>query len=413
MYTWFIARRLFSSSDGSRRVSQPTMRIATLGVAVGVAIMLVSVSVVLGFQREIRQKIMGLGAHVQVMNYESLVTPEWLPIVIDDEIRSELDSIPHVSHVQRFCTKIGMLKTDDAFQGAMFRGVGQEYDTTFLQSNLIKGRLPRFSDQKASGEILISSNVAHELKLDLEDNVFAYFFEKSVRVRKFRVVGIFCTNIADFDDKLVFTDLKTIHSLLKWDTNQMSGAELLLDDYENTPQVVPQIIDKIHQRQDAYGATYTFMTIKEMYPQIFSWLALLDLDVVVILVLMICVAGFTMISGLLIIILERTNFIGVMKALGAPNREMRHLFLYFAVFIILRGMLIGNGLAFVLILIQKHTGLIHLDPAVYYVDSVPLVVDWVYVLLINLLTLFACVLALIVPSYLVSNIHPARSIRFE
>ena len=205
----------------------------------------------------------------------------------------------------------------------------------------------------------------------------------------------------------------TVHRLLNWDTHQMSGAEILTDDITRLDDVRDHLVKSIHKQHDAYGAQYTSMTIRELYPQVFAWLHLLDLDVWVILILMTCVAGFTMISGLLIIILERTNFIGVMKAMGATNAEMRHLFLNYAVFIVLRGMIYGNLLAFALIVLQYFTGIVHLDPNVYYVDSVPVLFCWPYFLLVNIFTLVSCVMALILPSYIISSIHPARSIRFE
>ena len=211
----------------------------------------------------------------------------------------------------------------------------------------------------------------------------------------------------------MFTDVTTVQKILGFDSFQYSGAEIKLSDFNQLDEANTYIINNVNRTQDSYGEYYTSMTIFEMNPQIFAWLQLLDLDVLVILILMVCVAGFTMISGLLIIILERTNFIGVMKALGADNSRMRHIFLYFSSFIILRGLLIGNLLAFVLIFIQLQWQVVHLDAAVYYVDAVPVCINWGYFLIINLATLLICILALIIPSYLISNIHPAKSIRFE
>ncbi len=413
MYIGFIARRLFSHSGTDKRVSLSAMRIATAGVAVGVAIMLVSVSVVMGFQQEIRGKLMGLGSHIQVLNYESLGSAEMLPIAMDSALMQRVESIPHVRHVQRFCMKGGMLKTEDAFRGIMLRGVGQEYDQEFLRQHLTEGEIPQFSDSTRSGKILISHAVAAQLGLKMGDDVYSYFFDQTIRVRKFHISGIYRTGLTDFDDRLVFTDLGTVRSLLRWEADQVSGLEVLLDDYGHAAEALPYFTDAVNKLQDHYGAHYTSLSLQELYPQMFSWLALMDMDVWVILVLMTCVAGFTMISGLLIIILERTNFIGVMKALGATNGQLRHLFLYFAVLIILRGMLIGNAVALCLMLVQKYTGIVQLDAEVYYVDAVPVLMDWTAYLLINLLTITASTLALIVPSYLVSNIHPARSIRFE
>ena len=413
MYTWMMAKRMFSHQSDVGRVSRPAISISTLGVAIGVAVMLISVSIALAFQKEVQSKLLGFGAHVQVFSYESLGAEEMKPIVIDEDVMKRLSSVSGVAHVQRFCTKPGMLKTDDTFQGVMFRGVGQEYDTNFLSSHLVEGEMPVFTDSASSGQLLISSQLANKLRLKVGSDVYAYFFENAVRARRFRVSGIYCTHLSDFDSQIVFADLYTVHRLLGWDTNQFSGAEVLVSDFERLDEVSNRIVKRINKKQDAYGAQYTSMTIRELYPQVFAWLHLLDMDVWVILILMTCVAGFTMISGLLIIILERTNFIGVMKAMGATNGEMRTLFLHYASFIILRGMLFGNLLALGLLALQHFTGLIHLDADVYYVDCVPVLFCWPYFLVVNLFTLVASMLALVLPSCIISTIHPARSIRFE
>lgn len=412
-YAWMMARRMFSHREDAGRVSRPAITISTLGVSIGLAVMLASVSVAMGFQREVQAKLLGFGAHIQVFSYESLGSNEMKPIVVDKEVLKRLERISGVKHAQRFCVKPGMLKTNDSFRGVVFRGIGQEYDTTFLARNLVAGAIPLLTDSVSSGRLLVSQALARQLKLEVGSSVYAYFFENSVKARRFRVSGIYCTHLSDFDSQVVFTDLHTVHGLLDWDTNQQGGAELLTDDFGKLEQVKEQVVKAINRKRDAYGAQYTSMTIRELYPQVFAWLDLLDLDVWVILILMTCVAGFTMISGLLIIILEHTNFIGVMKAMGATNREMRHLFLHYAGFIVLRGMLFGNILAFALLALQHFTGLVRLNPEVYYVESVPVMFCWGYFVLVNCFTLISCIMALLLPSYIISSVHPARSIRFE
>ena len=414
MYTWHIARRLFRHSGDERRVSRPVITIATWGVAVGVCVMILSVCVTMGFQREIRGKVIGFGSHIQVVNAERMYKPfDGNPILMDSTMAQKLSAIEGVRHVQRFCQKSGMIKTDEAFRGMAIRGVGEEYDTLFLSKHLQEGRLPVFSDTQSSNEIIISSRVANQLKLKLNDKVFAYFFEQKVRARRFTVVGIYNTNLSDFDNSFVFTDIATVHKLWGWHPEQYSGAELLLTDFEQLESVNQRVAEMVNHTEDPYGARYLSTTIKDLYSMIFSWLSLLDVNVWVILILMVCVAGFTMVSGLLIIILERTNFIGVMKAMGAENRKIRHIFLFFATFIIGRGLLFGNILAIGVMLCQEKFQLFHLDPQSYYVDTVPLYIHVGYILLVDVFTLIVSVLALIVPSYLISNIHPARSIRFE
>lgn len=413
MFTWFIASRLFRHSDDVKRVSKPAIRIATLGVAVGVAIMLLSTGVVLAFQSEIKNKVLGFGSHIQVINYDSQNAEQYKPIVFNQETFSVLDSVPGAQTVSPFCIKPGMLKTDNTFRGVMFKGVGERYDYSFFRNHLVDGEISSFPDTSNTGKLVISQSLSKQMSLKVGSDVYAYFFEDRVKARKFKVSAIYCTNLTDFDNKLVFTDVSTVQKLLGFDTYQYSGAEIWLNDFNQLPEASSYIINKVNRTQDPYGAYYTSMNIYEMYPQIFAWLQLLNLDVWVILILMVCVAGVTMISGLLIIILERTNFIGILKALGASNARMRHIFLYFSFFVILRGMIYGNILAFAIIFIQQQWHLIHLDPTVYYVEAVPVTIDWAFFAIINVATLIICVLALVVPSYLISNIHPARSIRFE
>lgn len=413
MFTWFIASRLFRHSDDVKRVSKPAIRIATLGVAVGVAIMLLSTGVVLAFQSEIRNKVLGFGSHIQVINYDSQNSEQYKPIVFNTETFSLLDSVPGAQTISPFCIKPGMLKTDNTFRGVMFKGVGERYDYSFFRKHLVEGEITSFPDTSATGKLIISQSLSKQMSLKVGADVYAYFFEDKVKARKFKVSAIYCTNLTDFDNKLVFTDVSTVQKLLGFDTYQYSGAEIWLNDFTQLPEASSYIINNVNRTQDPYGAYYTSMSIYEMYPQIFAWLQLLNLDVWVILILMVCVAGVTMISGLFIIILERTNFIGILKALGASNARMRHIFLYFSFFVILRGLIYGNVLAFAIIFIQQQWHLIHLDPSVYYVEAVPVTINWLYFAIINVATLLICVLALVIPSYLISNIHPAKSIRFE
>ena len=412
-FSWFVAKRLFAQGGSSGRASRLATGIATVGVAIGLAVMLVSVSIVLGFQKEVQDKVLGFGAHIKVMNYKSIGQQEFSPIVIDDSITSKLQAIPNVASVARFCIKPGMLKTDANFKGIAIQGIGQDYDQSFISSHLVKGEIPEFTDSVSSGKLVISQAMAREMQVDTGQEIYAYFFEKTVRARKFTVAGIYQTNLTDFDKNFAYTDLCTIHRLLGWDSQQYAGAEIRLKDFERLDETLMDVINKVNHKQDAYGNYYSSLTIRQEHPQIFGWLQLLDMDIVVILILMICISTFTAVSGLLIIILERTNFIGIMKALGARNKQVRHLFLNYALLIILRGIILGNLLAFALIYLQKQFGLITLDPEVYYVEAVPVLVNWWWVLAIDLGTLVVSALAMIVPSFVVSNITPAKSIRFE
>lgn len=409
----FIAQRLLRQSDATGRVSRPAIRIATAGVAVGVAVMLISIAMVLGFQQEVKNKVTGFGAHMQVLDFQSLRSMESCPLLCDDSVMHVIRQTEGVRHAARYCVKPGMLKTLQSFRGIQFRGIGPEYDLTFLRQHLVEGEVPTFSDTASTNQLLISQAVARQLNLSAGDRVYAYFFDKSVRARRFTVSGIYCTYMMDFDRTFVYTDLHTIHTLLGWQDGQCSGVEVRTDNIESIPQVQPQLIERIGRRQDAFGSYYSVFNVRELYPNVFSWLSLLDMDVWVILILMTCVAGFTMVSGLLIIILERTNFIGIMKAVGATNGMLQRIFLFFAAQIVGRGLLYGNVLAFTLLLTQHYFGIVRLDPEAYYMETVPVLFNWTYICAINVGTFIISLLAMILPSFLVAKIHPARSIRFE
>lgn len=390
------------------------MRIATAGVAIGLAVMLVSVAVVLGFKHTIRDKVIGFGSHITVANFMSLHGRQIRPVCMDDSMMRVLKAIDGVSHVQRYAIKQGILKTDSDFLGVAFKGIASEYDTTFIHDNMVEGYIPSFSDTVSNNKILLSKIMADRLKLKAGDKVFSYFIDNgNVRVRRFTVAGVYRTNLAQFDNTLCFTDLYTAVRLNGWEDGMAGGAELTVKDFDAVDAVEANIVKRVNRTVDRYGETYSSETIQEANPQIFTWLGLLDLNVWIILALMLCVAGFTMISGLLIIILERTSMIGVLKALGARNGMVRKTFLWFAVFIIGRGMLIGNVIGLGLMALQQATGLVKLDASTYYVDTVPVEFNITAILLLNVATLLVSVLVLIGPSYLASRIHPAKSMRYE
>lgn len=410
----FIAKRIYSANDARQKVSRPAMRIATVGVAIGLAVMLVSVSVVFGFKHTIRDKVVGFGSHITVANFMSLHGRDTRPICIDDSMMAVLRSIDGVKHVQRYAFKQGILKTDSDFLGVAFKGIAAEYDTTFIHNNMADGSIPAFSDSAGHNKILVSKIMADRLRLKTGDKVFAYFIDNNgIRARRFTISGVYQTNLSKFDETICFTDLYTTVRLNGWEAGQVGGAELTVNDFDGIDAVEEILVRKVNRTVDRYGETYSSETVQDSNPQIFTWLDLLDLNVWIILALMLCVAGFTMISGLLIIILERTAMIGVLKALGARNGTVRKTFLWFAVFIIGKGMLIGNIVGLGLIILQKLTGIVKLDAATYYVDTVPVEFNVPAILLLNAATLLVCVFVLIAPSFLASKVHPAKSMRYE
>lgn len=410
----FIAKRIYRDKGDRRQVSRPAIRIATLGVAVGLAVMIISVCVVLGFKHTIRDKVIGFGSHIEVTNYLDTQGNEQYPVVMGDSIMKGMSRIPGVRHVERYAMAKGILKTDDDFLGIAIKGVGPEYDTTFLHQNLVEGSLPKFSDSTSSNKIVISASIASALKLKTGQKVYAYFIdENGVRVRRFSVAAIYETHLNQYDKVMTFSDINTVRRLNGWDSDQASGAEITIHDFNNLNTVADEFVSRVNRLTDHNGQTYTSRTIKEANPQIFSWLDLLDMNVWIILALMVAVAGVTMISGLLIIILERTQMIGVLKALGARNSSIRHIFLWFATFITVRGLLIGNILGIGLCLIQQLTGLVKLDPSVYYVSTVPLEFNIPIIIALNVATLLISMFVLIGPSFLISRIHPAKSMHYE
>ena len=411
---YFLAHRIYAQNDDKRKVSRPAIRIATIGVAIGLAVMIVSVCVVLGFKHAIRDKVIGFGSHIQVAEYNALMGGDGRAVQMDDSVMSVLSHIQGVKHVQRFAYRQGILKTDDDFLGVMFKGVGPEFDSTFIHQNMVEGSIPRFSDKASGNKLLVSKNMADKLHLKTGSRLFAYFIDYTgVRMRRFTISGIYQTNLTQYDNTICFTDLHAVAKLNGWPADVAGGAELTINNFAQLDDVERTVIAKVNRTTDHYGNTFASKTIKEVSPQIFSWLSLLDLNVWIILAIMMCVAAVTMISGLLIIILERTQMIGLLKALGAGNATVRHTFMWFSAFIIGRGLLWGNLVGLGLVALQYVTGLVKLDPATYYVSTVPVEVNLLYVVLLNIGTLIISLFVLIAPSYLISHIHPAKTMSYE
>ena len=410
----FIAHRIYNEHDDRQQVSRPAVIIAILGVAIGLAVMIITVSVVMGFKHTIRDKVVGFGSHIQVMNLLSLNSVESYPICIDDSTMKALKAIKGVSHVERFAMTQGILKTDDDFLGVAFKGIGPEYDTTYLSQHLVEGKMPAFSDSTGTNKLLLSRIMADKLRLKAGDRVFAYFIgNEDVRTRRFTVEGIYQTNMTRFDEAVCYTDLYTACKLNGWFEGQCSGAEVLVSNFDRLDDTYAHIIDKVNRTQDRYHSTFSSQTIYDAYPQIFNWLELLDINVWIILGLMVCLAAITITSGLLIIILERTAMIGVLKALGARNSTIRHTFLWLSAFIIGQGLLLGDLIGIGLVLLQKWTGIVSLDPQTYYVSEAPMELNIPIVIALNVATLIISISVLIIPSFFISHIHPAKSMRYE
>ena len=387
----FIAKRIYSDQGDKRKVSRPVIRIAIAGVAIGLAVMIITVSVVLGFKHTIRDKVAGFGGHIQVSNLLKYNDSDPYSIVVNDSLMQVMRHLPGTKHIQRYSYVQGLLKTDDDFLGVIFKGVGPEFDASFLKDNLLSGTIPEFSDSTSKYQLLVSKMIADKMKLKTDDQVYAYFIgDENVKTRKYTIAGIYQTNMTRFDESLCFTDIYAVNRLNGWDKDHCTGIEVTVKDLSQIDFTFDEFISQINRSNDGHGNTLISQTIYELYPNVFTWLELLDMNVWIILVLMVCVAGFTMISGLLIIILERTQMIGILKALGSRNKTIRHTFLWFSVFIIGQGMLWGNILGIGIVILQQYTGFVTLDPQVYYVSKAPVELNLPLVLVLDLFTLLAC-----------------------
>lgn len=416
----FIARRLYREEGGRRQASRPAVLIAMAGIAIGLAVMIVAVSIIVGFKSEVRSKVAGFGSHLRLSGLEGGANAyESNPVVADDSLMAWVAARPGVKHVQRYSMKPGMLKTDDAFMGMMLKGVGPEYDLGFLRRHLVEGEVPQFSDTASAGRVLVSRAMAGKLRLKPGDKLDTYYLGNGggsggdVRARRLQVAGIYETNFTEYDNLFILADLCLVNRLNGWKPGQVSGLEVELSNYGQLDAATWELGAQLGGWADRYGAEYCVRNVEQLHPQLFAWLGILDVNVWVILALMTGVAGFTMISGLLIIIIERTSMIGLLKALGAGDGLVRRVFLWLSVFLIGKGMVWGNILGLGFYLLQSLTGVFQLDPATYYMDTVPVSLSPWHLLLLNAGTLAASLLMLVGPSFLIARIHPSRSLRYE
>ncbi len=410
---FFIAKRIYKGDKkNDKRVSSPAIKIAISGIALGLAIMLISVCIIIGFKKQIREKVIGFGSHIQVTGFNHGSQYEDHAIAFSDTLKQLLKSNPEITHIQEFITKPGIIKTDDDFLGVILKGVSDDYDWSFFESNIIDGGV---IDTIASdvNQAIISKIIADKLHLKTGDKFVIYFVQEPVRARQFVISGVYETNFEDYDKLYVVCSSRVLSALNGWEPNMFTGIELLVKNYDNLDETTQDLFFELAHHRDRLGNSLYARSIKDINPMIFNWLNLLDMNVWVILVLMLLVSGFTMISGLLIIILERTNMIGILKSVGATDFSIRKVFLYLSVFLIGQGMIWGNVIGLTLCYLQNKFQLIKLDPSTYYLSSVPIELNLWFIILLNVGTLIVSLLMMIGPSYLVAKITPAKSIRFE
>ena len=409
----FIAKRILASDEGTTRISRSIIRFAIFGIALGLAVMILSVAIITGFKSEIRQKVIGFGSHINIINYDSNSSYETNPISKDQSFYPDIQEEEGIKKIQVYAIKAGIFRVNKNIHGVLLKGVDHNFDMSFFEQNLVKGDVFELSPGEKSDSILISSHIASLLKLDVGDDAIMYFIQDPPRVRKFTISGIYNTGLAEYDKRYVIGDIKHIRKLNDWSSDQISGFEILINDFDRLQEMRQKVLEAAGNYFTDEGKRFKIKTIKEENRQIFDWLELTDTNVWIILGLMLIVAAFNMISGLLIMILERTNMIGILKALGYRSWNVRKMFLYKAGYLISIGMFWGNLIGIALALIQAHWGIIELDPASYYVDHVPINLKVMHIVLLNIGTLVLTVATLIIPSYMIARINPARSIKFE
>ncbi|GHT19976.1 ABC transporter permease [Bacteroidia bacterium] len=420
---FFIAKRLFFDKKAGELESSPAIRIAIISMALGLVVMTLSVAVTSGFQKEVRNKVIGFGSHIQITPPTSNATYETQPMAISDSLLTLLRKFPNVRHVQAYLTMPALLKANDVAQGVILKGVDSNFDWTFFQKSLTAGEILKITPGTLSTQAVVSQSIADKMQLKTGDSFIAYLIHERVQARKFYIAGIYQTHFADYDDLFILADMQQLQRLSGWqlppshawigEESLVSGLEITVDDYDQLDQTTEKILWDLSDQTDPIGNSYYVRSIKQVIPMIFAWLDVLDMNVFVILLLMLLVAGFSMISGLLIIILERANMIGILKAMGENDTNIRTIFLHLSIFLMGKGLFWGNLVALGLCFIQKHFGFIKLDPTIYYLSEAPInltVTAWAF---INVGILLCTLLMLIGPSYLVAKISPAKSIRFE
>lgn len=409
----FIARRLIKDRKQDTSFSRPINVIAIIGIALGLAVMILAVSILTGFKQQIRDKVAGFGAHIQVVNFDANLSYETVPVSSAQPFADKIRNHPGIKNIQVFATKAGIIKTDENIQGVVLKGIGSDYDWSFFRTNVVEGEVVTVTDTARTDEVLISKKVTDMLGLKLGDSFSMFFVQDPPRMRKFTIKGIYETSLEEFDKTYLFCDIDHIRRLNGWREGQVTGFEIFINDFDELDNMTDVVRDAIGYKMAEEEEQLKVTNIRMRYPQIFDWLGFQDTNVIIILLLMILVAGFNMISGLLILILEKTNMIGVLKALGAENKVIRSVFLYQAAWLTAKGLLWGNIIGIGLALLQLKTGLISLDPASYYLSSVPINLDPLHILLLNAGTMAAIILMLLIPSQLIARITPVKAIRYD
>ncbi len=410
---YFIAERLVKGRKEETLFSRPINVIAITGIATGLAVMILAVAILTGFKKQIREKIVGFGSNIQIVNYDSNLSFETIPIHEGQDFIPKIRNIPGIKHVQVFATKAGIVKTDDNIQGVVLKGIGPDFDWSYFAANMNEGEIFRVTDTARSEKVIISKKISDMLRLKTGDSFAMHFVQDPPRMRKFVISGIYETSLEEFDKMYVFCDIGHIKRLNGWSDDQISGFEVFIDDFDKLDEMTDAVRNAIGYQLMQDEERFNVISIREKYPQIFDWLNFQDINVIIIIILMLTVAGFNMVSNLLILILEKTNMIGILKALGSHDTTIRGIFLYQAAFLISKGLLWGNIIGIGLAFLQLKTGIITLDPESYYIKTVPVNLQLTHIILLNAGTMAAILIMLLVPSKLISRITPVKAIRYD
>ncbi|RWW92238.1 ABC transporter permease [Flavobacterium cerinum] len=407
---YFIARRLVTAKDHKSSISAPIIKIAIIAIAIGIIMMVIAVATGVGLQDKIREKVSAFNGHVIISNYDdnqSEVSVE--PISIHQDFYPTFKNVEGIEHVQAVASKAGIIRTEDAFEGIVFKGVGKEYKWDVLEEYIVSGRKPNLK-QNLNNEVMLSEYLANRLQLKVGDKFNTFFMKEEgngmPNLRRFELVGIYNSGFQEFDATYLIGDIRHVQRINKWKPDQVGSFEVFIDDFS-------KIKEKGEEIYKAIPSTLNSETIEMKYFNIFEWLKLFDFNILVIIVIMVIVATINMVVALLVLILERTQMVGMLKALGATNWSVRKIFLYNAAYLIIKGLLWGNAISIGLLLIQKYFGVIKLPPENYYVTVAPVTIDIPAILIINVGTIIVCVTLLLIPSYIITKISPVKALRFD
>lgn len=405
----FIAKRIIGNKAYKSSVSAPIIKIGIAAIAIGIIVMLIAIATGLGLQQKIRDKVVAFNGHIQITNYDTNASDEsQVPILRDQDFYPKFNAVEEVTHIQGVATKFAVIRTETDFEGVVIKGVGADYKWDYFKEFLVDGRLPDFSG-KRNEEILISSYLANRLGFKVGDKFQTLFGEnlnKMPRIINYEIVGIYNSGFQELDEKFCIADLRHIQRLNKWEANQIGSFEVFIDDFSDIDETYENVFKAIPSMLNA-------TPVNKKYYTVFEWIKIFEANINIIIIIMIIVAGINMITTLLVLILERTNMIGILKALGSSNWSVRKVFLYNASYLIGLGLLWGNLIGLGLLLAQKYFKLFPLNPDTYYVSEAPVYLNWDYILILNVGTFVACLLMLLIPSVIISRISPVKAIRFD